>query len=730
MLKISQSQNLPFQVLIAMGLGILFGIFFGEYASLLEPIGEAYVMLLQSVVYPYLISSLIYGLGRMDKELSLKFLKKGWAIYLGLIAISFCVIYLLVIDIPSPASRIINTNEPNGFKEFSEHIIQNIIPENPFTAVVNNAIPAVVVISILYGIAIQRFKNKETYLSFFETIMRASLQIWNWVIFLAPIGVFALLAYFSGTINFSNLEGVGIYLILFFIGSIFLTFVLLPTLISALSPLTVRETLRSLQSAFLISIVTTLSVAALPFIAEATRASLKRNAKGLSNELTEEIINPALSMSYPLCQLGNLFLLLFVFFSLFFFNRSISISLEFGLPILNYFSAIGSPSTSVNAIQFLSNSINLPVESTELYVALIPLTRYPQVMASVMGMAFFTILLSLNYFNLLKIRWHRLFLSVGYLAVFFICVLGVRKTAFSLLQSHHPNLLDFTIDSTLSKQVKATVVSSKEEATRLIKANHQRSTSLSDIQKRGTLIVGYNGNMIPWCYFNRNKQLVGYDVAFMYKLASDLRLELVFIPFEWYGLVNDIKSKAFDIAIGSIYVTADRLEEVAFTESYYSSVSSLIVKNKEVSLFYKLNDIANRNNLKIAVIEDPVTQSLAKLNFPNKDIVNVSNYDALPEHPEIDAALWTQGHTDAWVTVHPGYASLVPQGMIQGWPFMIAYMISKESPDLLEFLNYWLKLQDNQGFSSQQYSQWILRKPAQASNPRWCIARNVLHWID
>lgn len=730
MATVAGSKKLTYRVLIAMCLGIAFGIFFGDYSKILQPIGEIYVMMLQSVIYPYLISSLIYGLGSMDKPMAIRFFRKGWAIYLSLIGVCICIIYFLVIDIPKPQSSIITTGTLRSLKEFLDNILQNIIPANPLKAIVDNAIPAVVLISVLYGIAIQHFKNKEIHLSLFELIMRASLQIWNWVIYLAPIGVFAMIAYFSGTVNLSNIEGVGVFLVLFFSGCLFLTFLFLPTLVSALTPLGFREVLRNLQSALLISLVTTLSVVAIPFIAAATRSILKKYAPSVDEKTDKEIINPALSISYPICQLGNLFLLLFVFFCLFFFNRPISFDQQVSLPILSYFSSIGSPSASVNAIQFLSSSMNLPKEATELYVALIPLTRYPQVLASVMGMAFFTILFGMHYCNQIKIRWTRLFLSFGYLVLFCLTALGLREYTFRLLKSQQPNLMAFTIDPALKDGVDTTIYTMRNEANSFLKTEKTRGTSLDDIQKRGYLIIGYHAATPPWCYFNKDNELVGFDVACMYKLASDLRVKLLFIPYRWGELLNDIDAKEFDIGIGAVYVAADRLEKVGFTDPYCNSKLSLIVKNDAASNFHSIQDIVKQKNLKIAVINDPEIMQIASWNFPENQIIALDDYNTIPEQKEIDAALWTQEITEAWVTIHPGYASIIPLGILPRWPLAMAYMINKESTGLKEFLNYWMKLPDVEAFNAKEYNQWLLRQPTNKEQLRWSILHNVLHWDD
>src|SRR5512139_1425378 len=79
------------KILIAIGLGILLGIFLGERASFLRYIADGYVRLLQMTVLPYVTVSLITGIGslRLDQAKSLG-LKVGlilallWAIALSM----------------------------------------------------------------------------------------------------------------------------------------------------------------------------------------------------------------------------------------------------------------------------------------------------------------------------------------------------------------------------------------------------------------------------------------------------------------------------------------------------------------------------------------------------------------------------------------------------------------------------------------------------------------------
>ena len=196
-----------------------------------------------------------------------------------------------------------------------------------------------------------------------------------------------------GTIKFSQLTDLGEYVILFFIGTLLLAFWIIPVVISSLTPLRYKEIIFELRKALIVSAATTLSVVALPYIHDVT-SKLIKNAHREQPD-TNNIINTSLTISYPFGQLGNFFLSIFILFAALYFNQPLSESHQALLPLTTYLSSIGSPSTAVNAVAFLVNWLHLPPETTNLYISIMPLTRYGQVLASVMGFAFMTILMNL-----------------------------------------------------------------------------------------------------------------------------------------------------------------------------------------------------------------------------------------------------------------------------------------------------------------------------------------------
>jgi hypothetical protein len=58
------------------------------------------------------------------------------------------------------------------------------------------------------------------------------------------------------------------------------------------------------------------------------------------------------------------------------------------------------------------------------------------------------------------------------------------------------------------------------------------------------------------------------------------------------------------------------------------------------------------------------------------------------------------------------------------------YAIGARDAQMREFLEHWVGLHKLDGTMQEYYDHWILEKNANSKKPRWCIARDVLGWLD
>ena len=166
--------NLASWVLVGGVAGVLAGITFGESCAILSPIGFVYVGLLQAAVYPYLICSLLHGLGSLEPSKAWRLLKSGWPFYLAAWVVTFACLAALVQAIP-PIQPAVIGDTPAPPQSISK-LLSLLIPTDLFTALSQNYVPAVVIFCIFYGVALQGLKDKAALLSMLETIRLASLN--------------------------------------------------------------------------------------------------------------------------------------------------------------------------------------------------------------------------------------------------------------------------------------------------------------------------------------------------------------------------------------------------------------------------------------------------------------------------------------------------------------------------------------------------------------------------
>ena len=704
-------------VLLAAVAGIIVGLFLGDYAGVLRPIGTGYAMLLGGAVYPYLICSLLLGLGRMAPGVGWRLFQSGWRYYLGLWIVTFAVLWALSWGIAKPLPVGLR---PEVAGSAGPSLLSMLIPSDPFAALSSNYVPAVILFCFAFGIALQHVKEKETLLSMLESLRLTCLTFWKGVVPFAPVAVFSLFAAEAGTLRFSQIESIGVFFLLFFAGSLGLALWILPMILSALTPLKSKETINEVRSAFMVALVTTLSVAALPFITEATKRLGDR--AGINDQERDEVIRTNISVAYPLGQLGNFFVYLFILFAASFYGVSIQPMDSWLLPVISLASCIGSPTSSVSAVQFLSSWLHLPDTVTSFYVGLMAFTRYGQVIASVAGFAFLSFTVMLSYYGKIHLRIGRLLavVAVG-LAVMLGVGLAGRKLSQLAVENRSNPYLEFSVTPQLRNSVKTIFGTDGEPPVIAGEAVMVR------IQRTGELRVGYNDSIIPYCYRNAAGELTGFDVAYAYRLAADLNVNLRFVRFEWTELEQDLLQHQFDIAMAGIYVTEGRLMKLTASTPYYQSPLALFLPRARAGEFRSRAEIEGHAGLRIGVFNDPVLLPRVKRTFPNAEIVMLPGYATMPDFTKIDAAIWTFVQAEALAAAHPEIVAVEPAN--GGNPYLFAYLMPPDSTELESFVDYWLHLKASSGFEQEQRDYWIQRIPRTSSAPRWSILRNVLGWV-
>ncbi|MCO1601744.1 ABC transporter substrate-binding protein [Desulfosporosinus nitroreducens] len=102
-------------------------------------------------------------------------------------------------------------------------------------------------------------------------------------------------------------------------------------------------------------------------------------------------------------------------------------------------------------------------------------------------------------------------------------------------------------------------------------------TTLDQIKVDGKLTYAMSGQYPPFNYFNEQNELTGFDVEIGQEIAKRINVNPAPIATEWDGLIAGLTTSKFDMILGSMAITDERLEKVNFSTPYYRSGAQVIV---------------------------------------------------------------------------------------------------------------------------------------------------------
>jgi proton glutamate symport protein len=715
--------NLGYQVLIAVILGILTGLFLGSSVSVLLPISTIYVMLLQMVVLPYICLSIIHGLGSLSPGRAFHLLKNGWFFLVLLWGLVFFMIFLFAYLIPQPASALnLQSDEAASLKaSLTKNILTYLIPENPIYDFVNNIVPSIAVLGIIVGMALMHIEKKEPLISAVQRINQIIEKILWGLAVASPIGVFAHIAGGAGTVRVSELVQIDFYLISFIAITLLVTFCILPLILTSLTPLDYRESLKAFRMVCLLPFVTGVPTIAIPFInMYMKRIGEKYALTGDVNfRSTSQAIVP---ISYSFAQIGNCLLLFFILFASFYYRHPFTGSEKCLLSFLTIPLSIGSSVTSINAVTFLFKELNFPDNALVLFTSTIPVTLNFQVLMSVAAVCTFIILVLFSNFRLLQMNWKKLtcklFITLG-----LSCAVVYAIYPYVYLQDSYRN---FYINRSMSEAIPKPVHTQFYSTTEALSQPRQADEEVLDqILQTGVLRVGYSVGNIPYAYLNASSDLVGFDIAMAYKLAKDLNCRVEFIPVDIDHLADRLNNGVYDIAMGSILMSENRIARMSFSDAYNDQNFVLILPEKDRYRFSTQEDLDKKGVVIGAV---GAYQRIVAQNFPHATLyagTDEKGYEMDKANAwvscRVSGSVWCFNHLDYYIDDFGG----------QLGKCFLAYPMRSNAMKFQRFINNWMQINILDGFYEEQNDFWILGKSiSETQEPRWSVLHNILHWTD
>src|SRR6185436_10664015 len=141
------------------------------------------------------------------------------------------------------------------------------------------------------------------------------------------------------------------------------------------------------------------------------------------------------------------------------YKEPLSATEQLLLPVWSLLSGMGSPTAIVDGVIFIGRWLHLPAELTDLFLETWTVTRYGQVVLSVVGFGFATTLVPLIYFRKVRLRPHRAAVAATVMvAGFGVAIAGGLALRPFLLQPASNGLHALTIDPNLAKGLDVIVI--------------------------------------------------------------------------------------------------------------------------------------------------------------------------------------------------------------------------------------------------------------------------------
>ncbi len=265
-------------IFIAMVLGAAIGHDFPNVATHLRVLALIFLRLIKTIIAPLLFATLVVGIaghsnlrqvGRLGLRSIIFFeIVTTVAIFLGLGAINLS---KAGVGVQLPAASASDTSSVN--KLSGEDTILHIFPENIAKAVADGAVLQVVVFSLIFAVALAMLseQKRRPMLVFCESLSEVMFKFTNLVMYMAPLGVGAAVAYTVGHTGIAVLGSLlKLLLTLYAALIVFILGVLLP--IALLFRVPMRTFLKAVAEPVSIAFGTASSEAALPRAMEAMEA--------------------------------------------------------------------------------------------------------------------------------------------------------------------------------------------------------------------------------------------------------------------------------------------------------------------------------------------------------------------------------------------------------------------------------------------------------------------------
>ncbi|MBD1392446.1 C4-dicarboxylate transporter DctA [Mucilaginibacter glaciei] len=271
--------NLTFQVIIAIILGVVVGLYFKSFAPTAQMISKVFISLITMLIAPIIFFTIVLGIAGMSDMKKVGRVGGKALLYFELVTTLALVIGVTVANLIKPGANFINNHVKVDAAKLATYekaasemkwgdFIAHIVPNNVFDAFAKGDILQILFFAVLFGFGLSRMgETGQSIITTFDKLSKVFFNIMKIVMRVAPLGAFGGMAYTISTYGLATLKPLALLM-----GSVYLTmflfiFVVL-NLIAWFFKFSLWQYLKHIKEEILIVLGTSSSESALPGMME------------------------------------------------------------------------------------------------------------------------------------------------------------------------------------------------------------------------------------------------------------------------------------------------------------------------------------------------------------------------------------------------------------------------------------------------------------------------------
>ena len=295
------------QVLLALFLGLVFGIFLGPETGIIqkdttEIITEwlsipahLFLKIIQMIIIPLIFASIIRGLTSSGSIEQLQNFGLRAALYFIATTTIAMTIGILVVTTIMPGNFIDSSliKDSFGIEDAGESVesielsisdipqsIVGLVPSNPLASFMSGEMLSIIIFALIVGVSLISLSKESSkpILDLLESIQKITMKVVSWAMRLVPFAAFGLMVDVTSKVGISALTGLGAYMLTVVIG-LFAMMLIYIIIIKVFAKRPISDTFRMMKDPQLLAFSTSSSAAVMPLSIKTAEEKMKIKPK-------------------------------------------------------------------------------------------------------------------------------------------------------------------------------------------------------------------------------------------------------------------------------------------------------------------------------------------------------------------------------------------------------------------------------------------------------------------